>query len=285
MRQMYLRRWSLQDVAPGADDALCSWPIPNECILNSVEGTIHVNFVAAVDILDCVGYAIEGWMLQTDDIATDFADQTAIWDTSVPKDDGSETLDSGFAPQVASVFEPGLMDAAQLFDQELLAPHRVFQVSPIITLASRPVGFIPGSPSTFHPSDVVPISITKRYKNSFSGAFVMGAGSPAWDVSSNNDILPILGPTHQISMYAMAHIDDIIDKAMIDFLLLTEAGATTPYDDVMTWLMALLDQVQEEQSVGSFTAGTITFASKLIAGIAVPGTVRGRTLGPDMQAR
>ncbi len=284
MRQMYLRRWSTQDVAPGADEALVSWPVPNESIINSVTGTIHMVSLAAAGLTNAVSFGIEGWMLQTDDIATDFADQTAIWDTSVPKDDGSEVLDSGFAPQAGSMFEPGLIDAAQMFDQELLSPHRIFQVNPILTLASRPVGFVPGTPSTFHPTAVIEVDVKGRYKLGFDGALVFGAGSPAWDATVNNDIIQILG-THQKALYAMAHIDDVLDKAMIDFLVLTEAGATAPYDDIMTWLMNLLDTVQEETTAsGGFLALTLTFTTKMIAGIAVPGTMRGRTLGPDMQA-
>lgn len=284
MRQMYIRRWSIQDVLAGADEAIASFPVPNQCIVNSVQGPVHVNFVTPVDVIDVVGYGFEGWMLQTDDIVTDFADQTALWDTSVPKDDGAELLDTSFAANTTSMFEPGLMNAAQLFDQELLQPERVFKRQPLISLASRPVGFVVGSPSTFHPSDVFEIDMKKRYKSAFDGALVFGAGSPAWDAGTNNDIIRILG-THQKALYAMAHIDDVLDKAMIDFLVLTETGAESPYDDIMTWLMNLLDVKQEAGSAGAFTPGTITFSCKLIAGIAVPGTIAGRTLGPDMEAQ
>ncbi len=283
MRQMYIRRWSIIDVLAGADEALVSWPVPNESIVNSVKGTVSVVFGAAIDILDAVSFGLEAWMLQTDDIATDFADQTVLWDTSVPKDDGSEVLDTSFTADVDSMFEPGAVDAAQMFDQELLQPHRIYQINPLITLASNPTGFVPGTPSTFHPTYLANIDIQKRYKSSFDGALVFGGGAPAWDATSNNDIIRILG-THQKALYAMAHIDDVIDKAMIDFLLLTEAGAESPYDDIMTWLMNLLDTVQEKSSAGIFTSASPTFTTKMIAGIAVPGTLRGRTLGPDMQA-
>ncbi len=283
MRQMYLRRWSMIDVAAGADEAVCSWPVPNGGSINSVKGNVHVVFVTPVDVLDVVAYGFEGWMLQTDDIVTDFADQTAIWDTSVPKDDGGEILDSNFTANANSMFEPGEINAAQLFNQELLQPTRVFKREPMISLASRPVGFIAGSPSTFIPTDLFSVDMKGSYRSHFDGALVFGGGSPAWDVTPNNDIVQVLG-THQKSLYALAHIDDVLDKAMIDFLLLTEAGAESPYDDIMTWLMGILDQVQEETSAGAFTAGSITFTTKMIAGLLVPGTITGRTLGPDMQA-
>ncbi len=284
MRQMYLRRWSIIDVLAGADEALVSWPVPNESIVNSIVGSIAVIYGGAVDILDAVSFGLEGWMLQTDDIATDFADQTVLWDTSVPKDDGSEVLDTSFAVDADSMFEPGAVDAAQMFDQELLNPHRIYQINPLITLASNPTGFVQGTPPTFHPTYLAKIDIHNRYRTAFDGALVFGGGAPAWDATTNNDIIRILG-THQKALYAMGHIDDVIDKAMIDFLLLTEAGAESPYDDIMTWLMNLLDTVQEKSSAGAFTASSCTFTSKMIAGIAVPGTLRGRTLGPDMQAR
>lgn len=283
MRQLYSRRWSIIDIGQGADQAICSWPVPKKSIINSVSGKVHVVFVAAVDVNDAVAYGFEGWMLNTDDIVSDFADQTALWDTSVPKDDGSEVLDTSFAADADSMFEPGLINAAQLFDQELMSPYRVFKRNPLITLASRPVGFVPGSPSTFHPTDLFDVSLSQRYKLGFDGALVFGGGSPSWDASVNQDVMPILG-THQKALYALAHIDDVLDKAMIDFLVLTEVGAESPYDDIMTWLMQILDQVQETSATGDFTNGTITFITKMIAGLLVPGTIQGRTLGPDMQA-
>lgn len=281
MRQMYIRRWSMMDVTAGGDKALVSWPVPKDCIVNSLSGETHAVFPIVLT-RDAVSFSIEGWMLQTDDIATDFADQSAIWDTSVPKDDGSEVLDSSFGANAASMFEPGLINAAQMFDQELLTPSRLFKVTPLISLASGPFGFEPTT-FTWHPTKIVNISLKGRYMSRFDGALVFGGGSPAWDVSENNDIITILG-THQKALYAMAHIDDVIDKAMIDFLVLIETGAESPYDDIMTWLMNLLETVQQDTSNGNFFPATIVFTTLAIAGIAVPGTIRGKTLGPDMQS-
>lgn len=270
------------DVAAGADTAVVSWPVPNKCEINSVNGDVHIVGNAAVDHVDVVAYGFEGWMLQTEAIESDFADQNVIWDTSVPKDDGSEVLDTSFVADSDTMFEPGAVNAAQMFGQELLQPQRIYKREELISFASSPIGFEVAT-ATYIPRDTFKVNMNGKYRAGFDGALVFGVGSPDWGIGINNNVVPVLG-TIQKSLYAMAHIDDVIDKAMIDFLVLTETGAESPYDDIMTWLMALLDQKQSAGSAGSFTGITFVVTTKMIAGIAVPGTITGRTLGPDMQA-
>lgn len=280
-----MRRWSMQDVAANTDEAIISFPVPKSSVVNSVKGEMHCVATVPVDVSDVVGYGFEGWLLQSDEIGTDFGDHTTLWDVSVPKDDGLGVLDSSDSAVTAPMFEPGTISVPQLFDQELWNPERVFQRDKLISFANTTVPFASeAAADTFFPLDFFKINISKKYRSNFDAGLVFGASSPAWDVTGSNDIIPILGTSIQKSLYALAHIDDLIDKAMIDFLVLTEAGAETPFDDVLTWLSAILDLKQEAGSNGSFTQAIWTFTSRMVVGLAVPGTIKGRTLGPDMEA-
>lgn len=286
MRQIYMRRWSMQDVLPNTDEAIISFPVPNESIVNSIQGEMHMVATVPVDVSDVVGYGFEGWLLSSDEMGTDFLDHTTLWDVGVPKDDGLAVILDSDTPVTAPMFEPGLINESQLFNQEVWNPERVYQRSKLISFANTTVPFASeAAADTFFPLDYFKVNINKKIKTHMDAGLVFGVASPAWDVTGNNDVIIVLGGSVTKSLYALAHIDDVIDKAMIDFLLLHETGAESPYDDLMTWLSAILDTRQESGSNGSFTQAIWTCTSKMTMGMAVPGSIKGRTLGPDMEAQ
>lgn len=278
-----MRRYGTADVGPSSDSAVISWPVPNECVVNSIKGECHVAGEAVQAIDNVSMYAVEGWILQSESPATDFLDQDALWDAAVPKDDDLADLDSSWVADTDPVKEMGEVSVSQLFDQELLMPERVFQREKLISLAnSAAIGFLPGTPDTFIPTDFFHINVTKKYKVMFDSGLVFGFASPAMNASADNDIID--DTAFQDGFYILKFLEEFIDKAMIDITGKFEAGAESPYEDIMTFLLVTLEKVNAEGTAMVWTSSTWGVAMKGIMGLRVPGRFSHTTMGPDGQA-
>lgn len=283
--QIYMRRYGAVDAAAGEDEAIFGFPIPAESTLNFMKGEFHFLPSIAVDILDVVLYGLECWILKSDSFA-DFATINNLWNTMVPKDDGVVELDDDFTLDVDNVFEPGLVNPAQIFDQELLGPERIYQTQKMHSIATTQFGFKPGSPDTFFPSSLERANIKKKYRAIDDSAAVWGISSPALDaLTSEASILG--GVALEVDgFYIMKYMSDFIDKAMVDLVGtgLTETGAESPFEDIMDFTLELLENAGVNNSTGDFTPITWTVAGKMTAGVRVPGTRTQTTIGPDAQA-
>ncbi len=77
-------------------------------------------------------------------------------------------------------------------------------------------------------------------------------------------------------------MEDFLDKAMIEATFFTEAGAESPYEDIMNFLIDTLEEVNENTVL--FEAGVWRVWAKGTAGIETPGRMAHTALGPDSQA-
>lgn len=285
---LHLKRWFNGTAAGGTDQALCSFPIPDECTLVQQQGEMKIVTASAIDVTDGVIYGVQGWLLQTDDIA-DFLDHDTLWDSFVPKPvaGGSADLDIGQGVDTTAAQEPGQVSITQIFDQEILSPERIFSREKLISLPDSPIGFIPESvPPTFFPSDRFSINSNQGF---FAGGgdmgLVYGLSSPdlASLATGDDDIIDPFGNATD-SFYVMKFINAFLDKALVDLVGLTEVGAESPYEDIMIWLVGMLERTGERSGAGAFTAVTWNGLGKLTCGIKVPGEFEHRSIGPQGQA-
>lgn len=284
--QFQMRRYGSVAPAAGADSVLWSWPLPKECVLNQLQGEVHMIPGGDLTVTDVVMYGCEGWIVQSE-AAADFQSQDTLWDTGVPKDDSSsDVLDTTFTTNTISMMEAGEINVAQLFDQELLGPERFFQREKMLSYANAPSGFKDATPDTCIPADTFPVNVGKRYLSRRQSGVLVGIGSPDFAATNDNDVIPQLGAlgTAQ-SMYAMRFMENYLDSAMVALITLVEAGAETPYDEILDFVQSLLEKMNSGGGgSGRFDPVTWTASGVATAGIMVPGRVRHSTIGPDSQA-
>lgn len=259
--------------------------------MNFLQGEMHVmNSSPPVQFaLNDVGMiGIEGWIVQSDNQLTDFANIDTLWDTGVPKDDGQETVDESWAEDTDSVYEPGVMNVNQIFDLELGHPERIWQREFVITRASSFGGWVPSidgetQPSAWHAAFVVPIKVRKKYRAMSDSGILFGYGSPTLDETPDLSVYPQGGLINQSeSRFIVKYLAQFLDKAVFDFLGLTETGAESPWDDTLAMILSLITQLHSNQGF----LGTVHYqvSGKATCGIEVPGYMHQTTIGPDMQS-
>lgn len=286
MSQIYMRRYGMQTITSDSDGALVSWPIPAKCTLNYLKGEVHVLPVAPVDVADITIYDLQAWILLTDD-SSDFNDMDTLWNNKVPKDeDATVTPVNEDETSTEPVADLGLVNASQIIQYEIHNHERIYNKQEMLSLAKNPTGFVPGSPDTFYPTGLAPISVMKKYHMRNNAGLVMGLSSPGFDeISADNNIINITAVgTHYDAFYIMRFIDDFLDYAVITLLGQHEPGAESPYDNMLDFTLFLLEQVNHTATTGAYTAINYTGAAKITAGVRVPGKLEAQTLGPDMQA-
>lgn len=280
---LYLRRYGMDDITTGTDEALLAFPIPADSTVVYFKGECHIVPGAAIDFQDIALYGAEAWILQTD-TAGDFFDMNVLWDSFVPKDSTIELLDDTSTSDVAASQEIGLINVSQLFEVEVLAPERIFQREKMLSLANRPTGFATGT-NTFFPTDTFDINISKKYNVKTDSGLVFGISSPDMAATgANNDVIPGSAFGETEAFFVMRYLGEFMQNAMVAVVTLFEAGAESPYEDLMDFLQILLEDVNVTSSVGAWTPIIWTAAARATCGIRVPGTMTHDTIGPDAEA-
>lgn len=280
---IYMRRYGMDDVTGGQDEALVAFPVPADSTVVYFKGECHLMPGAPIDFQDVALYGAEAWLLQSD-TAGDFFAMNTLWDSFVPKDASAEVLDDVSTVDVAASQEIGLINVSQLFEQEVLGPERAFQREKMISLANRPTGFATGT-NTFFPTDQFQINISKKYRVSENSGLLFGVSSPDMlAATANNDVVPGSAFGETEAFYVMRYLSDFIQNAMVAVIQLFEAGAESPYEELMDFIQILLEDVNTVSAVGAWTTVVWTAAVRATCGIKVPGSMARVTIGPDAEA-
>ncbi len=282
--QLFSRRYGITDVVSNSDQALFSWPIPRNTTINSFTGEIHVMRTVPINVGEVSIFGIETWLMPLSDEITDLDDMNSMWDTLVPKDNDLVDLDQNFTIDTNPFKEVGEISVSQLFGQERVAPlQRVFQYEGFLSFARTTSGFVPGTPpaNTFIPSEIVPLGLTAPSFMPEDGALITGFASPLLNFTPDNNIIAA-GRLDQF--YILRFLDDFIDNAQIQLTGLTEAGAESPYEDIMQLILNFLEKVSVESGAHTFLTGTYTVAARATLGMVVEGSMSHTTMGPDGQA-
>lgn len=245
----------------------------------------EAHFIAgSVAVGDITAFGLEGWLLQTD-APVDFSTMETLWDSQVPKDDDTETIDESHAIDTDPFFEPSKVSLTQIFDMELLQPERVFQLQKWISLATMPIGLEPGSPTTWIPSHFQKIEVTKNYRSGPDSGLLFGVASPDFvslKAGVSDNLLNVI--TDSKGMYVMAHLEQFIENAMISMIDLVETGAETPFDDLLTFINKNLETAMIDDATDGFQTVTWQAFLKMTVAVNTVGEVAMSTIGPDQEA-
>ncbi len=280
--QLYMRRYGSNSIAAGADSALLAWPVPSDCKLFFLKGECHLMIQSAtVPGTQVAVYGAQGWLLKSE-VTTDFDVMDTLWDKMVPKDNDVVDLDDSLVADTDSMFEPGSVSVPQLLDQEIHDPHRWYNRHKIVSWMSSFRGFSP-TVTTHHPNDFFKFEIDKKYKMREHYGCLFGVGSPSMaGAGVDTDVIEGTSGTARDGFFVLKHMEDFLDKAMIEASAFTEAGAESPYEDIMNFLIDTLEEVNENTVL--FEAGVWRVWAKGTAGIDTPGRLAHTALGPDSQA-
>lgn len=280
--QLYMRRYGSDQLSAGADSAILAWPVPNEARFNYMRGECHIFAVSATTPGSQVGmYGAQGWILQSV-TPGDFEVMNTLWDRFVPKDNDVVDLDSVVTVDTDSMFEPGLISVSQMLDQEVGNPHRWFNKSEIVSFMTSYRNFSP-TVTTHHLNDFFNFGIKNAFKMRDNAGIVFGVGSPDMaGAGVDTDVIEGTSGHSFDGFFTLKHLEDFLDKAMLEATPFTEAGAESPYEDIMNFLIDTLEEVNE--NVALFEARTWNIWGRGTAGIEVPGRLSHVSLGPDSQA-
>lgn len=279
--QLYMRRWGSDLVTAGADAAIIAWPIPNKCTLNYLKGEFHLLINTALALTNAVVYGCEGWILQSE-TSSDFGAMNTLWDKFVPKDNDTIDLDDAVTADTNTMIELSRVNVAQVLDQEIGGPERIFKRNKLITGINSFNNLLTTS-VTYLGNDFFTYDISKKYRVRQDSGILFGVGSPDMAaVGAQDDVIPSTSGNNRDNFFMLKHLEDFLDYAMIEATAFTETGAESPYEDIMTFLVTLLESVNENTSL--FTASSWNVWGKGMAGIETPGRMSHTSLGPDAQA-
>lgn len=230
-------RFAYDTVLAGTDEALCAWSVPAETTVLSVKGTVLMTGLTDLGHARRASYAMDGWMLELPDDLMETAIST-VYDALVPKYVASLSFD--FEDEVADTspgFEPGEIrnDLLGMVDQ----PDHIYQRRKILGFPNTK-GYhetVPGSSWAFVPSDHYSISRVGRRTADGMSAVIFGCSSPENDgLSSETKLFPNFGGTARSEWLWLKFLPQLLDKAIVEMLGLTETGAETPYENLLDLL-------------------------------------------------
>lgn len=269
------RKWTI-DVPVTTDRVLFGLTLPAGSRLNAVHAEVHI-IHSAIQHDEITMYAIESWILPlVDPDGAAAATFDAHWDNMVPKDTDVQTLDLDFGTSDDSPFyEPGEMDWGELFPVGL-RPKRIHQHSKFMSVASNGQWFHDETPTDrFLPTNMHRIHIRKRFPVRNPSLLLTGFANPT--VADHTSTVE--SPLTEAEIPQIQYIEQVLERALMDVLGITEATAETPWEEATDLLQKYLEPALLEDVAGRFSQGTYTVSGQAVMNISVPGTFPRVTIG------
>ena len=260
-------------VSAGTDKVLAGISLPRDTVVHNIKATISIGPQAGaqgVPLDRVLPYAVEAWVLPIYD-----PDQTTsmdnVWDLNVPKDSDSDTLDLDTSNADATPFwEPGELDLEAVFDIGQ-RPERMFHRHRLMTVARNAIAVYQDNQTPFDVltqlGDAFDIHINKKFKVHEPSVFLIGCAVPAGD-DTTSTLEAILGEPEWGQVQYMSHM---LERAMLNSLGVTEAGAETPYVEATGLLKKHLDPDVLESVAGTLGSQTLQAVGEMMVDHSVVG--------------
>ncbi len=276
MIQMIAKRKWWITLAAGTDRVMFGLTLPAGSRLNAVHAEIHI-MATPINEDEISMYAVEGWILPlVDPDGASAATFDAHWDNMVPKDTDVQTLDLDFGTSdTAPFFEPGEMDFGELFPVGL-RPRRIHQHSKMLSAASTKSFHRTEVPADkFFPNAMHNIHIRKRFPVRNPSLLLVGFANPMMDDTT----VTVESPLTEAEIPQVQYIEQVLERALMDLLGITEATAETPWEEATDLLQKYLEPNVLEDSGGKFSQGQYSVAGQAVMNISVPGTFPRMSIG------
>lgn len=249
MFRMIARRRSQILAGTGTDQVMFGLSLPSDTVVNRIRANVELTGSVDKAAAEGLWYGCEGWILPILD-PEDNSSFEVIWDQLVPKDSDVQTLDLDTGAQdTATFFEPGEADWAQLLDVGL-RPQRIYQRLRMLTYASTPKPHTVADAPNWRPTDVFRIEINRRLVVRQPSVVLFAMGIPVGD-DTTTVVETALSETEWSQVKYMEHV---LERAQMDLLGLTEAGAETPWEEATDLLQSHLEPDLFEETGGAWAA-------------------------------
>ncbi len=275
MLRLMARRQGQVSPAGGADQVITGISLPSDTVIHDIRGNFHcLPNTVGVELSSVVAimYAFECWLLpviaEFDATPQDF---DTIWDNLVPKDSDTQVLDLDVESADASNFyEPGEAEFSEIFDVGL-QPEFIGGRYQMLSMANtKGIVFVdsntPFEPK-WQPADMFSVHYTKRRRVSQPSVLLMAFGAVGMD-----DTTSTIESTFAESGWGQVkYFGDMLKRAMMDVLGLTEAGSETPWEEATDLLQAHLDPDVFEADANAWTAADMRYFGRMTVDHSVVG--------------
>ncbi len=268
-------------VGAGADVVVASMPIPPGGVFMGYRATIQGMKQSAMDQDAAVMAHMRAVIVPMGSSTMDTAISVqTLFDQRVPKDvdlsivAAADEIDWDDGTIVTQFQEPGQVnfnDLVELGDRPIDIGRRN---SGLITFATR--GQDPHLDTTrkFQPTFVVRMGSNHKVRVRQASYFLLAVGSPNWDEVNNSAVNTIT----EANWSALTYPDVMFDMMLPDILGLSEAGAESPYADMATFAVDLVEPLVREEAAGDFEGALWDTFTDWSVRVLTPGRPQMKTL-------
>jgi len=261
-------------IANDVDTVLCAIDIPAGCTLRSVSVPCQVLGVsAALEMTEAVAYAAAAYVFPVEDPDTR-VDYNVLWDRFVPKYTDVDLIDLDTTTAVTTPFwEPGEGSFEDIFDMGR-QPQRVFSRKRRMNFAdpgSSGFRFQPAETPfvpQWIPDDTFHMRMNRGISVKAPSVFILAMASPQYDDTTTTRVQLGENQWGQIQ-----YTEATLERALMDQLAITEAGATTPWLQASDTLRTYLAPDTFEETAASFIANAWRVFGVCEWSLQVPGTM------------
>ncbi len=271
--RMLARRTFTVTAAAGQDNVFAGVWLPPGSVVHGVSGYCVLE-ATSVDLFQkALLGSLEGWVFNLDDI-DNMGVMDTEWDIHVPKDTAIDAIDLDVAgSDTAPFYEPGKITWEFLFPIGR-TPQRVFQRRWISSAGhnSRIVNQDPETPFGFQfvAGLTVPVRMNKPFKVEDPSLLAFAVASPNTLTTSATAALAAIVENE---WGQLRYIDHVMERAMLDLIGLTEAGAETPFEEATLLLKKVLDPAMLESAAGTWVNTTWRCTGEMVFDIEVEGSM------------
>lgn len=265
------RPFGLSAITLGTDAVLAGVWLPAGSILSAMRGSVNLNGSVELLLSEMTSYGVEAWILPVED-PDSVVSMNALWDSHVPKDVLSFTLDlDADAADATSFYEPGFIAWEFLYDVGL-TPQRISHRHKICTPANAALAIIQDTETPFiehwFPQSVEHFDFRRPIRVSAPSLAVIAVGIPD---GLGTDASEAIVALTEDEWGRIKYIDDVLEMAMQHLLGLFEAGAETPWEEASLLLRSYLDPLVQENNAGVFSNTVWNVGGEIVFDVIVPG--------------
>jgi len=262
-----------------SDTVLTGFDLPAGSVLKHIGARIHViSNLAAVEREQSAMYAIAAYLIELDDpdAVVSYED---LWDRFVPKYTDVDLIDLDTAgADVTPFWEPGEARFDEIFDMGD-RPLRLFMRRKMVTFADPgSAGFrfqpaeTPFEPQ-YMPADIINFKLNRSIRVRKPSCVVVAMSNPALDDTVSNHPALTESEWGQIQ-----YIESTLERALMDQLGQTEAGAESPWEEASDIIRKHLAPDIQEETAGAFITLAWNAFVTLQFSHTVPGSMDFRTI-------
>lgn len=283
MLRLFGRRYFKGSVAAGTDQVFAGAVLPGGSVLHAVNFDVHLLRTAQLTTAAACMYAVKGFILPILD-PDGAATFDSIWDTLVQKDTDSIGVDLDTAAADATPFnEPGESEFAKILDVGL-RPKEIYRRERLLTLAKGSVATFQDTETPFAvswvPGDTFQLRLRSRYRVSQPSIVAFALASPSLDDTSNAVSKATgLGVVAEPELAQLRYLSDVIKRALVHQMFVTEAGAESPWEEATALLKLVLEPDVFEDTGGEWTGVTWELTTKGVIDYSVEGEMNVSSIG------